>query len=401
MVQSGRTFGRGFQVPVYCLYGSRKRTVFKDTEVPVPDVVQISTQLLADIGLLVTGTQWLAPFLDAIIGRYITTEAFCLHGPYPLPKPLGLDTLARLPTWQLLLMEWFNYYFWEYACECIPGGGDCEVIPYHGTETEFPAGTIGLDVVGAETLYYDVTIYSGDEVVSEYFAWEGPIGVYWDYPEEEGGIELNGRRRCRAWWGVTDVNAGTGVVTRGGTIFDADSNNGFPDIANWTVVVCPHDEGPPPIDPPLPTLPDNPGLPEPVTVTCSTLDDVCAALDRLRTLVRFGALGYIGSSLTPAGEVVMTGDGHSPIIADAIKFHVEEIPTWANRTGTDTPYIYEMRGQNAIGWWAAGSDDAWYDRHYIHYQDQHSGLLPADVTQLTWSLGAQVTVTAQLYVRQG
>lgn len=63
-------------MPSYCIYGSQRRTFFKGTATPVPDIVQISAQFLADIGLLIPGTAWLAPFINPIIGEFITTDNF-------------------------------------------------------------------------------------------------------------------------------------------------------------------------------------------------------------------------------------------------------------------------------------------------------------------------------------
>lgn len=386
----------------YCAYGARRRTNFKDTEIPVPDIVQIGASFLADIGLLIPGTEWLAPFLEVLIGQYITTDAFCINGPYPDPGPLSLEQFARAGSLTQLLMEYVQYFGWAYMCECNPGNsGSCEAFPYPGTPTSCTNGNIGADLVGSAGNQYDVFIYDETGLAYTYLDYAGPLLVYWNYPTSEGGGEGGTRRVCRVWSGVSGWSVPDCEFNFEELLFTADSNLGFPNIANWTVQVCPHGDDPPPVTPPDITPPDDPGVPTPITVTCATLDDVCAAIDSLRTLVRYGALGYLGTQLLPTGFITMTGDNHASVIADALTFDVGSIPAWAPSQGTDVPNYNERYGRNDIGWYAVGSQDAWYDRRYIHFQSQHSGLLPADVSRITWSIGAGVTVTATTYVRAG
>lgn len=301
-----------------------------------------------------------------------------------------------------LLMAYVQYFGWVYMCECTPGGGDCTPVPYPGTPATWPGGNIGWDEVGTNPNAYDLTIYDGAEIVSEYFDQVGVIGILWDYPTSEGGNEPGTHRKVRAWSNVRNMAPGGGSFDYDALIFDADSTTGgFATIANWTVMVCPANSGPPPITPPDITPPDDPGVPTPITPTCATLDDVCAAIDSLRTLVRLGALGYLGTNLQPTGVITMTDDNHATVIADALTFHVDGIPASAAKVGTDEPVYPELYGRSPLGWWAVGSQVAWYDRHYLHYSDQHSGLLPMDVTRITWSISTGVTVTATTYVRGG
>lgn len=385
----------------YCAYGSRRRTNFKDTEIPVPDLVQISAQFLADIGLLITGTEWLEPFVNTIIGEFISTDSFCLNGPYADPGPLGIDTFLRSGNVNAAIMQYVNYMAWSYMCECNPGGGGgCVLDPYPGTPMTWSGETRGIDLIGSVGTDYDIYVYQGPDLVHGPTTQPGGIFIMWAYPTSEGGGEPGTHRRVRAYNSTSTYNAEAGTIDGSGPFMDLDSPIEGDQINQYTIMVCVAADQPDPITPPPITPPENPGVPAPITVTCSTLDDVCSAIDRLRTLIRQSALGYIGTSLLPVGTVEMSGDGHSAIVADAIRFSVASIPDWASRTGTDVPYIYEQRGQNELGWWAVGSDDSWYDRHYIHYQEQHSGFLPTDVTRLTWSLRPAVTVTATLCVRQ-
>lgn len=245
---------------VYCANGAEPKPYLPGTTTPMPDVIQIGVELLTAAALIGTDTEWLMPFLEPIIGSYLTTATFCAVAPQE-PPPTWTAAIIAVPILgQAAAAAWANYFLWVYLCRCKPGGpGACEYVHYGDNVKDWGGYFYDYGTYGAGGSFYDLTISHPTEGESLYGNVEGPIGWMWNLPTSEGGTESGGSHAFRLLGGVTAMSYPDLTYATAPRPLMTDAVYGA-DQSQFVITICPHAETAPVVPPPVLGPPIPPGV---------------------------------------------------------------------------------------------------------------------------------------------